>query len=101
MSNRNHWAHYKIHRQPVGVPNDRGITWSYPWQVTRPSAHPLMQGDNWELHAYKQFDTFENALRWATTEAVKDRLRTLLDELVDDNIDLLAKLAMILWRSGQ
>jgi hypothetical protein len=98
MPRRNHWSHYKIHRQPVGTSNGRGgIAWAYPWQVTRPSNHELMQGDDWELHAYKMFDTFEHALDYAFREATKDRLRIAIDEFVDENIGTLVNVAPRLY----
>jgi hypothetical protein len=84
---RNHWEHYKVHRQPVT--GHGSVDWSsYHWQVTRPSNHPLMQGDNWELHAHKQFSSFEHAMNWASYEATKDKVRALIDEFTEDEDNL-------------
>jgi hypothetical protein len=42
------WQRYQIRQQPVGRANGRGgLDWSYPWQVTPPGNHPLMQRDDW------------------------------------------------------
>jgi hypothetical protein len=86
------WKHYQVRRQPIGTPANGQLVWTHVWKVLRPCGHPTMQGDDWERHYSRQFDSHQEAIAWASREAVKDQLRYEAEEWLaqDENIDELA-----------
>jgi hypothetical protein len=44
-----------------------------------------MQGDNWEKLGYKNFGNHDDAIRWASAEAAKDRMRQWIEEFIGND----------------
>jgi len=85
---RNEMAHYNIRKQAIWSVSDG---WFHKWQVRRPFNHPDMQGDNWERLGYKMFDTYSEAIRWGSREAVKDKLRLAIEQATEHVIEMMVE----------